>query len=709
MIVRSRRLGSMLGMCCAFAVAGSAGAQVVISQVWGGGGARSDGPDSDLVELFNAGTTPVNLAGFSLQFRNQQSTSSWTARTLSGTIQPKRYVLVKAFTPIAPSGFAVSADVTLAPSFDFSVNRGQIALVNGTAALASAGCPNASQYMDFFGYGDNLGSGCTSSGTFCSDCREGAGFADNAQGGNANSSTIWQRRLCGGLTDTNNNRNDFELVGPGTSIPSTFRNAASPQNDGIVLVASAVPAALSPNTLSAAAPGAAIALSVTSSSACGSVSTVTANLTSVGGAANVAMTPSGGGLFTLNTNIGAGVVPGLKTITFTGTSSALSGMDTLDIVVIQSNDECSAPITISGAAPAWSNLGATATFDSDPNDLIPPLPYCGTFTGGQVFNDAWHVWTAPTTDTYTISTQASTPANFDARLVIWDGTTCPPSACIAANDNNFVFPGGPALVTFAAVGGQQYLVQVGSSGEGQRTGGGVLSISVGTPGGACCTPLNACAVVADQAACDGLGGSGFVFGSTCSGVGAPDCSPRGACCLTSGGCLANVTQTRCSVETEFLSWTQGAACDICPVGGRCCQASGCTTVIEANCPNAAVNWSAGLVCAVDPCPAVSQICCRGATCYTVVNIVNCVVLPGSGAGVAVVSSSSTCNAAGNTTSPCCYADYDKAGGIQVADIFAFLNDWFASIGSANTGGDPVGTPTVNAIFEFLNAWFAGGC
>ncbi|MBY0313587.1 MAG: lamin tail domain-containing protein [Phycisphaerales bacterium] len=709
MSVRSRRSGKIFGVCCALALGASASAQVVISQVWGGGGARSDGPDSDLVELFNTGTTPVNLAGFSLQFRNQSTSNAWTARNLSGTIQPKQYLLVKTFTPPFPSGFAVAADVTLSPAFDFSVNRGQIALVSSTTTLSSPGCPTSAQYVDFFGYGDNLGAGCTSSGSFCSDCREGSGFADNAQGGSANTATIWQRRLCGGLTDTNNNRNDFELVGPGTSIPSTFRNASSPANAGITLTASMNPAALTPNTLSAAAPGGAITLTLIASSSCGIVNSATANLTSIGGGASVPMSISGVGVFVLNTTVGGAVVPGPKAITFTGTGGALSGQTTLNIIVTQSNDECSAPITISGASPAWSNLGATATFDSDPNDFVPPLPYCTTFVGGQVFNDAWYAWTAPTTDTYTISTEASTPANFDARLVIWDGTTCPPSTCITGNDNNFVFPGGPALVTFSANAGQQYLIQIGSSGEGQRTGTGVLSISVGNPGGACCTPQNTCVVVADQAACDGLGGNSFTFGSTCTGGGAPDCAPRGTCCLTSGGCLVNVTQIRCSVETEFLSWTLGGDCSICPVGGRCCQASGCTTVIEANCPNAAVNWTAGLSCITDPCPQTSQVCCRGATCYTVVNTANCVVLPGSGAGVAVVSSTSTCNATGTANTPCCYADYDKTAGIQVADIFAFLNDWFASIGSANTGGDPVGTPTVNAIFEFLNAWFAGGC
>ena len=69
-----------------------------------------------------------------------------------------------------------------------------------------------------------------------------------------------------------------------------------------------------------------------------------------------------------------------------------------------------------------------------------------------------------------------------------------------------------------------------------------------------------------------------------------------------------------------------------------------------------------------------------------------------------------CNSGGSTTTPCCYADYNKVGGISVQDIFDFLADWFAGSAFANTGGN--GTPgplSVQNIFDFLADWFAGGC
>jgi hypothetical protein len=49
------------------------------------------------------------------------------------------------------------------------------------------------------------------------------------------------------------------------------------------------------------------------------------------------------------------------------------------------------------------------------------------------------------------------------------------------------------------------------------------------------------------------------------------------------------------------------------------------------------------------------------------------------------------------------ADWNCSGTLEVADIFDFLNDWFASGGDFN--GD--GVTQVSDIFAFLNAWFAG--
>jgi hypothetical protein len=105
-------------------------------------------------------------------------------------------------------------------------------------------------------------------------------------------------------------------------------------------------------------------------------------------------------------------------------------------------------------------------------------------------------------------------------------------------------------------------------------------------------------------------------------------------------------------------------------------------------------------------PVSGGVCCRGATCNTAVTQANCVAT--GAAGAAYATSAGACNASGDSITPCCYADYDKMNGIQVADIFAFLNDWFAGNRTALPGGDGVhGTLTVSHIFDYLNIWFAG--
>ena len=108
----------------------------------------------------------------------------------------------------------------------------------------------------------------------------------------------------------------------------------------------------------------------------------------------------------------------------------------------------------------------------------------------------------------------------------------------------------------------------------------------------------------------------------------------------------------------------------------------------------------------------SGVCCRGATCSTTVTTsAACTssLVGGQTAGASFPAGAS-CNSAGSTTTPCCYADYNKVGGITVQDIFDFLQDWFASSPYANTGGTGAAGPlAVQNIFDFLTAWFNGGC
>ncbi|WP_267117345.1 lamin tail domain-containing protein, partial [Xanthomonas sacchari] len=81
-------------LSCALGCAGYAQAQVVISQVYGGGGNSGATYKSDFVELHNNGSEAVSLAGWSVQYASAAG-SSWQVTTLSGSIAPGGYYLVK--------------------------------------------------------------------------------------------------------------------------------------------------------------------------------------------------------------------------------------------------------------------------------------------------------------------------------------------------------------------------------------------------------------------------------------------------------------------------------------------------------------------------------------------------------------------------------------------------------------------------------------
>jgi hypothetical protein len=92
-------------------------------------------------------------------------------------------------------------------------------------------------------------------------------------------------------------------------------------------------------------------------------------------------------------------------------------------------------------------------------------------------------------------------------------------------------------------------------------------------------------------------------------------------------------------------------------------------------------------------------CCAGTTC-SVQSSTAC-----SGVNTSYKGDGTTCNAAGNTTTPCCQADYNQSGAVTVQDIFDFLAGYFTSAPEADING--VGGVTVQDIFDYLAAYFSG--
>ena len=176
---------------------------VVVSQFYGGGGNAGATFRNDYVELFNAGSTTVDISSWTVQYATAAGTT-WQATALTGTIAPGRHYLV-ALASNADAGAALpAADAT--GTTNLGGTSGKIALVRGAAGLtcgASAGsCSGNAAVEDLVGYG--------SATDF-----EGAGSAE------ALSNPSAALRANGGCTDTGNNAADFTA---GTPLP---RNAAS--------------------------------------------------------------------------------------------------------------------------------------------------------------------------------------------------------------------------------------------------------------------------------------------------------------------------------------------------------------------------------------------------------------------------------------------------------------------------------------------------
>lgn len=190
----------VLLLLCLFSLAplAHAASDVVISQVYGGGGNSGAPLKNDFIELFNRGTTTVNLTGWSVQYASSAGTS-WQVTNLSGSIAPGKYYLVQEAAGTGTAPALPAPDAT--GSIPMSANAGKVALVASTVAL-SGSCPSG---IDFVGFGG-------------ANCFEGGG----PTGVLANSTAAL--RANNGCTDTDSNAADFSVGAPSP------RNSASPAN-----------------------------------------------------------------------------------------------------------------------------------------------------------------------------------------------------------------------------------------------------------------------------------------------------------------------------------------------------------------------------------------------------------------------------------------------------------------------------------------------
>lgn len=170
--------------------AANAQAQVVISQVYGGGGNSGATWKSDFVELHNTGTSAVDLSSYSVQYASATGTS-WQVTRLAGSIAPGSYYLVKQAD--GSGGTTALPTPDLSGTISMSASAGKVALSAAQSALSGA-CPT--------GLVDLVGFGATAS------CFEGSAATA------APSNTLAVLRAADGCTDTNDNAADFATGAP---------------------------------------------------------------------------------------------------------------------------------------------------------------------------------------------------------------------------------------------------------------------------------------------------------------------------------------------------------------------------------------------------------------------------------------------------------------------------------------------------------------
>jgi len=141
--------------------AGAAHAELVINQIYGGGGATGIAPlySNDWVQLYNSDATDINLGTYSLQYAaatNSTVFSAGNTHFLSGVIKANSYFLVQEGRGTGLAGTAADPnyDLTLGTfaGLNLSATAGKIALFNTTATGASTVATSAN-LIDLVGYG----------------------------------------------------------------------------------------------------------------------------------------------------------------------------------------------------------------------------------------------------------------------------------------------------------------------------------------------------------------------------------------------------------------------------------------------------------------------------------------------------------------------------------------------------------------------------
>ena len=196
----------------------SASADVVVSQLYAGGGNSGAAFTNDFVELFNRGGTAVDVGGWTIQYASAAG-SSWQTTALSGSIAPGKRYLVQLASAAAVGSALPTPDAS--GTTNLANSGGKVAVVRAGTALtcgASAGsCAGDAQIVDLIGYGSAVD-------------------YEGAEAAPALTNTTADLRSGDGCTDTDNNSADFATAAPdprNSSSPAAGCGSTPPPSSGV--------------------------------------------------------------------------------------------------------------------------------------------------------------------------------------------------------------------------------------------------------------------------------------------------------------------------------------------------------------------------------------------------------------------------------------------------------------------------------------------
>jgi hypothetical protein len=186
---------------------------IVISQIYGGGGNMDAPYKADYIELFNRGSIPVSINGWSVQYASSTGTD-WLKTDLPDvTLQPGQYFLIQQSAEGTNGVSLPTPDLVKSPVISMAAGAGKVALVNNQTVLPAITCPLSPvllpEIVDFVGYG-------------AANCSE----ANSDTPAPSNTTAVFRNdESC---AETDNNTADFTAAAPAPRNTATTLNSCYP-------------------------------------------------------------------------------------------------------------------------------------------------------------------------------------------------------------------------------------------------------------------------------------------------------------------------------------------------------------------------------------------------------------------------------------------------------------------------------------------------